>query len=85
MLSSTPLGIVVTFVGLGTLLSLLFGATGIRDFAADPWVNLLIAAIFIAFALNLFGAYEIVLPAGVLTGSTEPPSSMVRLGCCSWG
>jgi len=60
------LGIMTTFVGLGFLLSLLFGATGIQEFATNPWVNLLIAALFIAFALNLFGAYELILPAKLL-------------------
>ncbi|MCS6965344.1 MAG: protein-disulfide reductase DsbD family protein, partial [Candidatus Kapabacteria bacterium] len=60
------LGIMTTFVGLGFLFSLLFGATGIQEFATNPWVNLFIAALFIAFALNLFGAYELVLPPKVL-------------------
>lgn len=59
-------GIMTTFVGLGFLLSLLFGATGIQEFATNPWVNLFIAGLFIVFALNLFGAYEFVLPAPLL-------------------
>ncbi|MCV4639474.1 hypothetical protein OFB62_29695, partial [Escherichia coli] len=42
-------------------------AAGINLFAANPWVNILIAAIFLAFAFNLFGAYEITVPAGVLS------------------
>ncbi len=61
------LGIMTTFVGLGFLLSLLFGATGIQEFATNPWVNLFIAGLFVAFALNLFGAYEFMLPAPLLT------------------
>ncbi|MCS7176424.1 MAG: protein-disulfide reductase DsbD family protein [Candidatus Kapabacteria bacterium] len=60
------LGIMATFVGLGFLLSLLFGATGIQEFATNPWVNLGIAALFVAFALNLFGAYELMLPPRLL-------------------
>jgi thiol:disulfide interchange protein DsbD len=60
------LGIMVTFVGLGFLFSLLFGATGIQEFATNPWVNLSIAALFVAFALNLFGAYELMLPPRLL-------------------
>lgn len=59
-------GIIFTFTALGFLLSLIFGATGIRDFAANGWVNLFIAAIFIVFAFNLFGAFEIQLPTGLL-------------------
>lgn len=59
-------GIIFTFTALGFLLALIFGATGIRDFAANGWVNLFIAAIFIVFAFNLFGAFEIQLPTGLL-------------------
>lgn len=59
-------GIVFTFTALGFLLAIIFGATGIRDFAANGWVNLFIAAIFIIFAFNLFGAFEIQLPTGLL-------------------
>ncbi len=60
------IGIMFTFTGLGILLATIFGATGIRDFAANGWINLFIAAIFIIFALNLFGAFEIQLPSGVM-------------------
>jgi thiol:disulfide interchange protein DsbD len=60
------LGIMFTFVGLGFLAALLFGATGIQEMATNPWLNLFLAALFVAFALNLFGAYELVLPAGLL-------------------
>lgn len=60
-------GIIFTFVVLGFLLALLLGASGINQFAANPWVNLLIALIFIVFALNLFGLFEISLPSSLLT------------------
>ncbi|MCY3021665.1 MAG: thioredoxin family protein [Planctomycetota bacterium] len=60
------LGIVLTFIGLGFLFTLLMGATGIRDFAANPWVNLFIAAVFVVFALNLLGSFEIQLPGFIL-------------------
>ncbi len=60
------LGIIITFTALGFILALIFGATGIQDFATNPWINLLIAAIFIIFALNLFGAFEIQLPTGLM-------------------
>ena len=61
------LGIIFTFTGLGLGLAALLGATGINQFAANPWVNLLITAVFIGFALNLFGLYQIGVPSGVLT------------------
>lgn len=60
------LGIIATFTGIGFALAAILGPSGIRDFAADGWVNLAIAAIFIIFALNLFGAFEIQLPTGLM-------------------
>lgn len=60
-------GIIATFTLLGMLLAFFVGAAGINLFAANPYVNLLITAIFLFFAFNLFGAYEINIPTGVLT------------------
>ncbi len=61
------LGIIFTFTGLGVALALLFGAAGINRFAANPYVNLLITGIFLAFAFSLLGAYNLGVPSGVLT------------------
>lgn len=61
------LGIILTFTALGVVLAVLFGAAGINQFAASPWVNLVITAIFIAFALSLFGSFNIGIPTSVLT------------------
>ena len=61
------LGIVVTFTGLGLLLAVTLGASGASRFAANPWVNLTITGIFVAFALSLFGLFEIQLPSGLMT------------------
>ncbi len=60
-------GIIVTFVALGFLLSLAAGPAGINEFAANPFANLIIAAIFVAFALNLFGLFEIGVPSSILS------------------
>jgi thiol:disulfide interchange protein DsbD len=59
-------GIVATFSALGLAVALIFGAAGIQTFAASPVVNLTIAVVFLVFAINLFGALEIRLPAFVL-------------------
>lgn len=56
-------GIVVSFTGLGALLSWIIGGQGAQVFASNPWVNGVIAAIFFFFAFSLFGLYEIGLPA----------------------
>lgn len=60
-------GIILTFTGLGFLLTVITGgAGGIQDFASSPWVNIFIAAIFLVLALNLFGLFEIQLPTSIL-------------------
>ncbi|MCX7879407.1 MAG: protein-disulfide reductase DsbD family protein [Ignavibacteria bacterium] len=56
------LGIILTFTTLGLLLAILFGATGIQDFATSPILNIGLALLFIVFAFNLFGAFEFQLP-----------------------
>ena len=56
------IGIIATFTLLAFALTLLMGAGGINRIAASPMVNLAIAAIFILFALSLFGVLEIRLP-----------------------
>ena len=61
------IGIIATFTLLGMLLAIFVGAAGINLFAANPWINLLITAIFLFFAFNLFGAYEITVPSGILS------------------
>ena len=55
-------GIVATFTILGLFLAAVFGAAGLTRFAADPRVNLLLAALFVLFAANLFGWFEIAAP-----------------------
>jgi len=60
------LGIIATFTLLGMLLAFFVGAAGINLFAANPWVNIGIAAIFLFFAFNLFGFYEIAVPSSIL-------------------
>lgn len=60
-------GIILTFTALGIALALFFGAAGLNQFAANPWINLLIMGIFLAFAFSLLGAYNIGVPSSVLT------------------
>jgi len=56
------LGIIATFTILGLALAAIFGAAGLNRFAADPWVNLMLAALFLLFAANLFGWLEVGIP-----------------------
>ncbi|HEX3926687.1 MAG TPA: cytochrome c biogenesis protein CcdA [Gemmatimonadales bacterium] len=59
--------IVATFTAAGMAIALLADASGLNRVAANPWLNLAVTAIFIAFAFNLFGLYQIRLPASWLT------------------
>lgn len=60
------IGIVVTFTALGVGVAALVGAAGLMRFAANAWVNLAIAAIFLALALNLLGFYQLSVSSTLL-------------------
>lgn len=63
--------IIVCFSALGLGLALLMRMMGLDEssagfigrLAANPWLNLLLAGLFVFFALSLFGAFELQLPA----------------------
>ena len=65
------LGIVVLFSGIGLLTTLALGPAGIKNLGGNPWVNGFIAALFIAFAMSLLGAFEITIPSSVLTALNQ--------------
>lgn len=60
-------GIVMTFSAVGLALAIFLGASGLNQFAANPWVNLGITALFLGFALSLFGTVNIALPSSMVT------------------
>jgi thiol:disulfide interchange protein DsbD len=60
------LGIILTFTAIGFLFAVLVGAAGLNDFAANPFVNIAIAGIFIMLSLNLLGMFEIQIPTSIL-------------------
>jgi thiol:disulfide interchange protein len=55
-------GIVTAFTGIGVGLSAVMGIAGVSRLAANPVLNLAIGALFIAFALSLFGVLHLALP-----------------------
>jgi thiol:disulfide interchange protein DsbD len=82
------LGIILTFTALGMALALVFGASGVNRLAADPWVNLLITAIFLGFAFSLFGAFVIQAPPRLvqrLDGITRHEGTSQLLGTLLMG
>ncbi|MBI1761510.1 MAG: thioredoxin family protein [Acidobacteria bacterium] len=61
------LGIILTYTVLGLALALIAGPTGLNKLAANPWMNLFLTTLFVVFALNLFGMFEIRIPSALLT------------------
>ncbi len=59
------LGIMLTFTGVGLLMTALFGATGIQQLANNPYVNIGLATLFVLLAMNLFGVFEIRMPSSI--------------------
>jgi thiol:disulfide interchange protein len=73
------LGIVLTFTAVGFTLAVAFGASGLNRFAADPWLNLGITALFLAFAMSLFGVWELALPSGLVNAASKADSGKGRV------
>ncbi len=59
------LGIISAYTLLGIAMAVIFGASGVQKFATNPWTNLVLGAIFIYLALNLFGVVQLTLPSSL--------------------
>ena len=70
--SAYGLGIIGTFTLIGLLFSL--GESDPGWLAANPWVNLFIGLLFMVFSFNLFGYYEIQVPAFIRDFSVKKES-----------
>lgn len=73
------IGILISFSVLGFLISILFGATGLGKLSTNPYLNLGIFLLFILFALNLFGVFEIYVPAKILNFLNQKKSDSAFL------
>ncbi len=56
------LSIVILYVGLGLLVTVLFGASALNDLSTNAIVNIIFFLILVIFALSFFGLFEITLP-----------------------
>ena len=56
------LSIVILYVGLGLLVTILFGASALNDLSTNAVVNIVFFLILVVFALSFFGLFEITLP-----------------------
>ena len=61
------LGIIILFSLLGLAATAALGPFGVVLLGSNPLVNSFIAIVFLVFSLSLLGAFEITLPAGLLT------------------
>jgi len=56
------LSIIILYVGLGLLVTLLFGASALNDLSTNAIVNIFFFVLLVVFALSFFGLFEITLP-----------------------
>ena len=57
------LGIIIIYVGLGLLVSAIFGASFLNSLATNAYFNVAFFLLLVIFAMSFFGAFELVLPA----------------------
>ncbi|MGM9810269.1 MAG: protein-disulfide reductase DsbD family protein [Paludibacteraceae bacterium] len=57
------LSIILIYVGLGLLITLIFGASALNALSTNAVVNIIFFLILIVFAASFFGAFEITLPS----------------------
>lgn len=57
------LSIILIYVGIGFIITKIFGANALNSMASNVYFNLAFFAIFFVFALSFLGAFEITLPA----------------------
>ncbi|MBB4804202.1 thiol:disulfide interchange protein DsbD [Flavobacterium nitrogenifigens] len=54
--------IIVIYVGLGLIVTKIFGADALNALSTDVWFNLIFFVILVVFATSFLGAFEIMLP-----------------------
>ena len=56
------LSIIILYVGLGLLVTILFGASALNELSTNAVVNIFFFLLLVVFALSFFGLFEITLP-----------------------
>jgi thiol:disulfide interchange protein len=57
------LSIIVIYVGLGVIITLIWGASALNEISTDGFFNIFIFIILIVFGVSFLGAFEITLPS----------------------
>jgi thiol:disulfide interchange protein DsbD len=68
------LSIIGIFTAVGVLFSFFFSASSLQTLANNPWLNLCVAVLFVAFGLSLLGLFEMRLPNFLLNASAQGES-----------
>ena len=69
------LSIVIIYVGLGLLVTLIFGASALNALSTNAVVNIIFFFILVLFAASFFGAFEITLPSSWSTALNSKSSN----------
>ena len=69
------LSIVIIYVGLGLLVTLIFGASALNALSTNAVVNIIFFLILMVFAASFFGAFEITLPSSWSTALNSKSSN----------
>ena len=56
------LSIIILYVGLGLLVTILFGASALNELSTNAVMNIIFFLVLVVFALSFFGLFEITLP-----------------------
>jgi thiol:disulfide interchange protein DsbD len=72
--------IVAAFTILGVGIAFLFGATKLNDLANISWLNFAIGGVFVLFALNMLGLFDIHMPGWLLTMTASKESAGSYIG-----
>ena len=78
------LSIIIIYVGLGLLITLLFGASALNDLATNALFNILFFTLLVLFAVSFFGAFDITLHHGVINSIGRPTPQPVSSLSFSW-
>jgi thiol:disulfide interchange protein len=65
------LSIIIIYVGLGLIVTTLFGADALNLLSTNVWFNIGFGLLFLIFAVSFFGYFEITLPSWLLNKSDE--------------
>ena len=69
------MSIIIIYVGLGLLVTLIFGASALNALSTNAVVNIIFFLILVLFAASFFGAFEITLPSSWSTALNSKSSN----------